>query len=86
MTAVRAALKLAWERGTLTYLNQSGCWNAEHRTFALATAVHPELDTTPAHHVAAITDHATPHLATRKGVAPLEWPPLGRVQVLSREL
>jgi hypothetical protein len=43
--AVRLALKTAWENGTLTYLNQSGCWNAEHRAFALTAGVHPGLDT-----------------------------------------
>ena len=43
VTAVRVALKLAWERGTLTYLNRSGCWNTERRTFALTASAHPTL-------------------------------------------
>lgn len=45
VAAVRIALKLAWERGTITYLNQSGCWNAERRAFALTSHIHPDLDT-----------------------------------------
>ncbi|GAA3790238.1 hypothetical protein GCM10022226_06400 [Sphaerisporangium flaviroseum] len=41
----RLALKLAWERGTLTYLNTAGGWNREVRTFALTRDVCPGLDT-----------------------------------------
>ncbi|GAA3844074.1 winged helix DNA-binding domain-containing protein [Sphaerisporangium flaviroseum] len=41
----RLALKLAWERGTLTYLNTAGGWNREVRTFALTPDVCPGLDT-----------------------------------------
>ncbi|ONH25497.1 DNA glycosylase AlkZ-like family protein [Pseudofrankia asymbiotica] len=42
--AVRAAVKAAWEAGTLTYLNASGCWNAERRMFGLTSQLHPSLD------------------------------------------
>lgn len=44
VAAVRAAVKIAWENGDLTYLNRSGCWNQEHRAFALTSHVHPDLD------------------------------------------
>ncbi|WP_462189175.1 MULTISPECIES: DNA glycosylase AlkZ-like family protein [unclassified Frankia] len=44
VAAVRVAVKTAWEQGLLTYLNQSGCWNAERRAFALTSDVHPGLD------------------------------------------
>lgn len=39
--AVRAALKLAWERGIVTYRNESGGWNKERRTFALTHNLYP---------------------------------------------
>jgi DNA glycosylase AlkZ-like len=42
--AVRLALKLAWERGALTYRNTSSGWNRERRTFALTAATYPDLD------------------------------------------
>ncbi|KJE21201.1 Winged helix DNA-binding domain [Frankia torreyi] len=45
--AVRAAVKIAWESGTLTYLNASGCWNAERRMFGLTSQLHPGLDLDP---------------------------------------
>ena len=45
VAVVRLAVKTAWEDGTLTYLNRSGCWNAENRAFALTADVHPSLDT-----------------------------------------
>jgi Winged helix DNA-binding domain len=35
-TAARLALKLAWERGQISYLNQTDGWNREVRTFQLA--------------------------------------------------
>lgn len=41
---VRLSLKLAWERGTLTYLNSSSGWNRENRQFALTAVRFPELD------------------------------------------
>ena len=41
--AVRLALKLAWERGSVTYRNRSGVWNRELRTFALTAGAHPTL-------------------------------------------
>jgi hypothetical protein len=44
VVAIRLALKLAWERGSLTYRNVSTGWNQERRTFALTTATHPGLD------------------------------------------
>ncbi|MDQ1248184.1 MAG: hypothetical protein QG597_2556 [Actinomycetota bacterium] len=39
----RAALKLAWERGTITCLNVSRRWNREVRVFALTEAACPGL-------------------------------------------
>ncbi|WP_045876476.1 crosslink repair DNA glycosylase YcaQ family protein [Pseudofrankia sp. DC12] len=42
--AVRATVKTAWETGSLTYLNASGCWNAERRLFGLTSQLHPDLD------------------------------------------
>jgi hypothetical protein len=42
--AVRAAVKTAWEAGSLTYLNASGCWNAERRLFGLTSQLHPDLN------------------------------------------
>ncbi len=44
VVAIRVAVKTGWEQGVLTYLNQSGCWNAERRAFALTAHVHPGLD------------------------------------------
>ncbi|MEO3807690.1 crosslink repair DNA glycosylase YcaQ family protein [Sphaerisporangium sp. B11E5] len=41
----RLALKLAWERGTLTYLNGAAGWNREVRTFALTARTYPALQT-----------------------------------------
>ncbi|MET8334343.1 DNA glycosylase AlkZ-like family protein [Streptosporangium canum] len=41
----RLALKLAWERGTLAYLNQTQGWNREVRAFALTSDAYPGLDT-----------------------------------------
>lgn len=40
----RLALKLAWERGTLAYLNQAAGWNREIRVFALTASAYPTLD------------------------------------------
>lgn len=40
----RLALKLAWERGDVAYLNASDSWNRELRTFALTKQVYPEAD------------------------------------------
>ncbi|WP_342749853.1 DNA glycosylase AlkZ-like family protein [Umezawaea tangerina] len=42
--AVRVALKLAWERGQLAYVNETTGWNREHRKFALTGMLYPELD------------------------------------------
>ncbi len=44
VTAIRLALKLAWERGTFTYVNDTRCWNKEYRTFAITDRLHPGLD------------------------------------------
>ncbi|MFC5821002.1 DNA glycosylase AlkZ-like family protein [Nonomuraea harbinensis] len=41
----RLALKLAWERGVLAYLNQAAGWNREVRVFTLAASTYPTLDT-----------------------------------------
>ncbi|MFD3687003.1 DNA glycosylase AlkZ-like family protein [Nocardiopsis sp. NPDC058631] len=46
VAVVRVALKLAWERGVLTYTNRAPVWNREQRTFTLASCVCPGLDTT----------------------------------------
>ncbi|WP_045877738.1 crosslink repair DNA glycosylase YcaQ family protein [Pseudofrankia sp. DC12] len=40
---VRATVKTAWEGGSLTYRNASGCWNAERRLFGLTSQLHPDL-------------------------------------------
>jgi hypothetical protein len=39
----RAGVKVAWERGRLTYLNVSSGWNQESRAFALTEATCPGL-------------------------------------------
>lgn len=44
VAAVRLALKLAWERGVLTYLNDTAGWNRENRKFGLTASLYPELD------------------------------------------
>jgi hypothetical protein len=41
---LRLALKLAWERGVLSYVNDTTGWNREHRTFGVTGVVHPGLD------------------------------------------
>ncbi|MDA0639794.1 DNA glycosylase AlkZ-like family protein [Nonomuraea ferruginea] len=41
----RLALKLAWERGVLSYLNQAAGWNREVRVFTLTASTYPTLDT-----------------------------------------
>jgi hypothetical protein len=41
---VRLALKLAWERGVLTYRNDAVGWNRENRKFGLTAKLHPGLD------------------------------------------
>ncbi|MFI7049038.1 DNA glycosylase AlkZ-like family protein [Streptosporangium sandarakinum] len=45
VSVTRLALKLAWERGTLAYINQARGWNREVRTFALTTSLYPGFDT-----------------------------------------
>ena len=42
--AVRLALKLAWEQGQFTYVNETTGWNREHRKFALTSVLYPQLD------------------------------------------
>ncbi len=42
--AARAALKFAWERGELTYLNQTQHWNREDRAFAATSTLFPDFD------------------------------------------
>jgi hypothetical protein len=44
--AARLAIKVAWERGVIAYINGSGTWNREARTFALTTSAYPGLDLT----------------------------------------
>jgi hypothetical protein len=41
---IRLALKVAWERGKVVYLNTTTAWNREVRTFALTAAVYPDLN------------------------------------------
>ena len=40
----RLAIKVAWERGTIAYINATSAWNREARTFALTSAAYPTLD------------------------------------------
>jgi Winged helix DNA-binding domain len=42
--AGRLAIKVAWERGTIAYINAATTWNREARTFALTSAAYPALD------------------------------------------
>jgi hypothetical protein len=42
-SAIRLAVKLAWERGILCYLNETSSWNRECRKFALTAATSPLL-------------------------------------------
>lgn len=42
--AIRAALKVSWERGLVTYLNTSQRWDKERRMFGLTSKLHPGLD------------------------------------------
>jgi hypothetical protein len=42
--AGRLAIKVAWERGTIAYINATTTWNREARTFALTSAAYPALD------------------------------------------
>lgn len=44
VVAVRVALKLAWERGILTYQNDAAGWNRGHRKFGLTHLIYPALD------------------------------------------
>ncbi|MEV6350248.1 crosslink repair DNA glycosylase YcaQ family protein [Actinoplanes sp. NPDC051851] len=78
--AVRLALKLAWERGTLAYRNRSGGWNREVRTFALTATTHPELDLAVGRHSA--TSHLIEAYFERYGPASLRdatwWSGLSR--------
>jgi hypothetical protein len=41
--ALRLALKLAWERGVLSYVNDTTGWNREYRTFGVTRSVYPGL-------------------------------------------
>jgi len=41
---IRLAIKLAWERGTLVYLNNTSGWNKENRQFALTSRLYPGLN------------------------------------------
>ncbi len=40
----RLAIKVAWERGTIAYVNSTTFWNREARTFALTSSAYPTLD------------------------------------------
>jgi Winged helix DNA-binding domain len=39
----RLAIKVAWERGTIAYINTATAWNRQARTFALTSAAYPAL-------------------------------------------
>jgi hypothetical protein len=43
VTAARLAIKLAWERGILAYVNATNAWNRESRTFTLTATAYPAL-------------------------------------------
>ncbi|WP_434739501.1 DNA glycosylase AlkZ-like family protein [Micromonospora sp. SH-82] len=85
VVAVRLALKLAWEQGTLTYRNRSGSWNREQRTFALTATTHPHLN------ISLDRDRATQQLVfaylDRYGPASLKdvtwWSGLSRARILA---
>jgi hypothetical protein len=40
----RLGIKVAWERGTIAYINAATAWNREARTFALTSAAYPALN------------------------------------------
>ena len=42
--AGRLAVKVAWERGLIAYINTASSWNREARTFALTRTAYPALD------------------------------------------
>jgi hypothetical protein len=42
--AARLAIKVAWERGVIAYVNASDSWDREARTFALTASAYPGLD------------------------------------------
>jgi hypothetical protein len=44
VTITRIALKLAWERGLVSYLNETRGWNREIRKFALTALAYPDLN------------------------------------------
>lgn len=45
LRAGRLAIKVAWERGTISYINATTAWNRQARTFALTSAAYPALKT-----------------------------------------
>jgi hypothetical protein len=42
--AIRLAVKLLWEQGVLTYVNDTIGWNRENRKFVLTSTLYPGLD------------------------------------------
>jgi hypothetical protein len=42
--ATRLALKLSWEQGELTYINDTRGWNRENRKFGLTSSIYPNLN------------------------------------------
>jgi hypothetical protein len=42
--AARLAVKVAWERGVIAYVNATDSWDREARTFALTASAYPGLD------------------------------------------
>lgn len=83
--AVRAALKLAWERGILTYQNDVAGWNRECRKFCLTHLVHPSLDMAMDHRKA--TKHLLEAYFDRYGPASIRdatwWSGLSRTAVVT---
>ncbi|MER7359984.1 DNA glycosylase AlkZ-like family protein [Nonomuraea dietziae] len=84
ITVTRLALKLAWERGTLTYANQAAGWNREVRTFTLTASAYPTLDTALDPHVA--VDHLMVAYLDRYGPISIRdatwWSALSRTAIV----
>ena len=53
ISEIRVGMKLAWERGDLTYMNQSPHWNRERRVFGVTTEVVPGFSASVDHSKAA---------------------------------
>ncbi len=75
--AGRLAIKVAWERGTIAYINATAAWNREARTFALTSAAYPALDTIP-RPASRPSPSWSPPTSTDTGQPPFATPPGGR--------